>query len=53
MYKEILLKRRVPITAEIAAGEWFRNAKLPSNYFTELRTLVESIRRYAEHLDSW
>jgi hypothetical protein len=52
MYKEILLKWRVPITSEIAS-EWFKNAKLPTNDFTELRTLVENIRRYAEHLDSW
>jgi hypothetical protein len=52
MYKEILLKWRVPRTSD-GASDWLKNAKLPTNDFTELRSLVEDIRKYTEHLDNW
>jgi hypothetical protein len=50
MYKEILRKWRIPITADMAV-EWFKSVKLPSNDFLELTPMIENIRRYSDHLD--
>jgi inosine/xanthosine triphosphate pyrophosphatase family protein len=51
MYKEILKKWRVPITAD-AALEWLQNVKMNANDFTELDQLIDNIRKYASHLDT-